>query len=48
MHIVRLGTLSLVVPLAAILSGCQSVGQHIDAVQNKDSATSLTVGKVQR
>ena len=48
MHIVRLGTLSLVVALAAILSGCQSVGQHIDAVQNKDSATSLTVGKVQR
>ena len=48
MHSVRLGSLSLVIPLAAILSGCQSVSQHIDAVQNKDSATSLTVGKVQR
>lgn len=30
------------------LLGCQSVSQQQDAVQNKDSATALTVGKVQR
>lgn len=33
---------------ALVLGGCQSVGQQQDAVQNKDSATALTVGKVQR
>ncbi len=39
-------------PLIGILTmalvGCQTVGQQQDAVQNKDSATALTVGKVQR
>ncbi len=39
-------------PLIGILTmtliGCQTVGQQQDAVQNKDSATALTVGRVQR
>ena len=34
--------------LTMVLAGCQTVGQQQDAVQNKDSATALTVGKVQR
>lgn len=42
------GIYPLVCAATLVLGGCQSVGQQRDAVQNKDSATALTVGKVQR
>ena len=42
------GIYPLICTAMLVLGGCQSVGQQRDAVQNNDSATALTVGKVQR